>query len=231
MNKLPPVIAIDGPSASGKGTISQRVAQKLGFHYLDSGALYRIMALAALQNNVLWSYADGLVELAKSLQINFKDDEIYLNNNCVTQALRAENISHGASKVAVHPTLRQALLNLQYGFRQYPGLVADGRDMGSVVFKDARLKVFLTANVEIRAQRRYKQLTSKNLPSINLSNDNLTTDFNQILVDLRIRDERDSQRNAAPLLQTDDAFLLNTNNLSIDEAVDWVMAAYKKLDF
>ena len=219
MSKLPPVIAIDGPSASGKGTVAQRVAQRLGFHYLDSGALYRIIALAAVKNGVLWSDSSRLADLAKSLQIQFKNDEIFLSGACVTQAVRAEEISRGASEVAIHPTLRLVLLNLQHDFRQQPGLIADGRDMGSVVFKDAQLKIYLTASVEIRAERRFNQLAAKSTAA----------NFNQILYDLKIRDDRDSQRRAAPLLQTDDALLLNTNNLSVDAAVDWVIAAYNNL--
>ena len=219
MTKLVPVVAIDGPSASGKGTVAQQVALKLGFHYLDSGALYRIVAFAAVKNQVLWNDSNRLTELAKSLHIQFKNNEIFLENVCVTQAVRSEYIGRGASEVAIHPALRLALLDLQHGFRQQPGLVADGRDMGSVVFKDAQLKIYLTASVEIRAQRRLDQLTAKNL----------SAGYKQILYDLKIRDDRDSQRSAAPLLQTDDALLLNTNNLSVDAAVDWVIAAYNNL--
>ena len=219
MNKSAPVVAIDGPSASGKGTVAQQVAQKLGFHYLDSGALYRIVALAAEKKNILWHEITRLTDLAKSLHVQFKNNEIFLDGICVTQAVRSENISRGASEVAVHPELRFALLNLQHNFRLHPGLVADGRDMGSVVFKDAQLKIYLTASVEIRAQRRFDQLTAKNS----------SADLDQILYDLKIRDDRDSQRSAAPLIHTNDALLLNTDNLSIDAAVNWVIAAYKNL--
>ena len=215
-----PVIAIDGPSASGKGTVSQRVAHKLGFHYLDSGALYRIVAFAALQNKVLWNNNDGLAKLAKSLRITFKNDEIFLNDHCITNEIRAEDISRGASEIAVHPMVRLALLDIQREFKRQPGLVADGRDMGSVVFKEAQLKIYLTASVEIRALRRFNQL-SGNVQTANLD---------QILFDLKLRDTRDSQRNTAPLMQTNDALLLNTNNIDIDAAVNWVIAAYENLN-
>lgn len=212
-----PVIAIDGPSASGKGTVAQLAAEKLGFHYLDSGALYRIVAFAALQNNIAWSHAETLGKLAESLQIRFKEGEIYLNNALITEAVRSEEMSRGASEVAVHPQVRDALFALQQSFRQSPGLVADGRDMASVVFTDAKLKIFLTASVEVRAERRYKQLIGKGLAA----------DYAQILRDLQQRDLRDSQRSAAPLIQTPDALLLDTTHRTIKQAVEFVLAAYK----
>ena len=212
-----PVIAIDGPSASGKGTVAQLAAEKLGFHYLDSGALYRIVAFAALQNNIAWSHAETLGKLAESLQIRFKAGEIYLNNALITEAVRSEEMSRGASEVAVHPQVRDALFALQQSFRQSPGLVADGRDMASVVFTDAKLKIFLTASVEVRAERRYKQLIGKGLAA----------DYAQILRDLQQRDLRDSQRSAAPLIQTPDALLLDTTHRTIKQAVEFVLAAYK----
>ena len=213
-----PVIAIDGPSASGKGTVAQRVAEALGYHYLDSGALYRIVAYAAQKNDIPWSLADKLGELARTLKISFNNNEIYLNGEQVTEAVRSEEMSRGASEVAVHPPVRAALLDLQHGFRQVPGLVADGRDMASVVFADAKLKVFLTASVEIRAERRYKQLISKSLQA----------DYTQTLNDLQQRDSRDMQRSTAPLTQTKDALLLDTTRKSIEEAVQFVLSAYKK---
>ena len=149
-----PVIAIDGPSASGKGTVAQLVAEKLNFHYLDSGALYRIVAFAAYKNNIEWNDAEKLGELAKNLKIQFSQSEIYLDGDRITEAVRSEEMSRGASEVAIHPPVRNALLDLQRSFRQAPGLVGDGRDMGSVIFKDAVLKIFLTASVQIRAERR-----------------------------------------------------------------------------
>lgn len=214
-----PVIAIDGPSASGKGTVAQLVAEKLGFHYLDSGALYRIVAFAAQQNNIAWSNAGALGKLAESLNIEFRQGEIYLDNALVTEAVRSEEMSRGASEVAVHPQVRDALFALQQSFRQLPGLVADGRDMASVVFSDAKLKIFLTASVEVRTERRYKQLIGKGLAA----------DYAQILRDLQQRDLRDSQRSAAPLIQTPDAVLLDTTHRTIDQAVEFVLAAYKNI--
>ena len=213
-----PVIAIDGPSASGKGTVAQLVAQALGFHYLDSGALYRIVALAAYQQNMSWSNADALGELAKTLKIEFKNGEIYLDGNCITEAVRTEQMSRGASEVAVHTQVRAALLGLQSNFRQAPGLVGDGRDIASVIFTDAKLKIFLTASVEVRAERRYQQLINKGMQA----------NLQQILADLQQRDLRDSARSASPLVQTKDALLLDTSQRSIEQAVAFVIAAYKK---
>ena len=213
-----PVIAIDGPSASGKGTVAQLVAEQLGFHYLDSGALYRIVALAAKRMDIGWQGSVCLGDMAKALQIVFKDGEIYLNNSNVTEAVRSEEMSRGASEVAVHSPVRAALVNLQHSFRQTPGLVADGRDMASTIFTNAKLKIFLTASVEARAQRRYQQLINKGL----------SADYNQILADLQQRDLRDSARSASPLIQTADALLLDTTQRNIEEAVAFVIAAYKK---
>lgn len=214
-----PVIAIDGPSASGKGTVAERVAEILGYHYLDSGALYRIVAFAACKKNIAWNQSDMLGDIAETLQISFAQGEIMLDGDCITNALRSEEISRGASEVAVYPQVRKALLNLQQSFRKTPGLVADGRDMGSVVFTDATLKIFLTASVELRAERRFKQLENK---GINAS-------FDQILAHLQQRDLRDSQRSTAPLIQSSDAMLLDTTHRNIDEAVAFVLAAYEKI--
>lgn len=214
-----PVIAIDGPSASGKGTVAQLVAEHLGFHYLDSGALYRIVALAARLMDIGWQAAELLGELAATLDIQFKNGDIYLNNAIITELVRSEEMSRGASEVAVHVPVRAALLDLQHGFRKPPGLVADGRDMASVVFSDAALKVFLTASVEVRAERRYQQLKNKGVAA----------DYNQILADLQQRDLRDSARSASPLTHTPDALLLDTTQRNITQAVDFVLNAYKKL--
>lgn len=214
-----PVIAIDGPSASGKGTVAQLVAEKLGFHYLDSGALYRIVALAARRMGIDWQASDELGKLANTLQINFKNDEIYLNGDLITEAVRSEDISRGASEVAVHAPVRAALVSLQHSFRQSPGLVADGRDMASAIFSDAKLKVFLTAAVETRALRRCMQLFGKNLD----------VNYLQILADLQQRDLRDSARSASPLIQTADAMLLDTSERNVDEAVAFVLNAYKNI--
>jgi cytidylate kinase len=214
-----PVIAIDGPSASGKGTVAQLVADKLGFHYLDSGALYRIVALAAQQQKIYWGNAEALGALATTLSIRFKESDIYLNDSIITELVRTEEIGRGASEVAVHPQVRAALLDLQRDFRKPPGLVADGRDMASVVFTDAELKIFLTATVEVRAERRYKQLKNKGL----------NADYDNILADLQQRDLRDSARSASPLIQMPTALLLDTTQRDIQQAVDFVLTAYKNL--
>lgn len=213
-----PVIAIDGPSASGKGTVAQRVADKLGFHYLDSGALYRIVAYAGKQYNTAWNQGETLAEMAAKLEIRFEDGQIYLNGNIITEEVRSEEISRGASEVAVHPAVRTALLALQHSFRQAPGLVADGRDMATVVFPDAIAKVYLTASAEVRAERRYKQLMEKEIHA----------NLQDILQDLRNRDTRDQQRATAPLQKTDDAMLLVTDQLSIDQAVEKVLQHYRQ---
>jgi cytidylate kinase len=211
------VIAIDGPSASGKGTVALLVAENLGFHYLDSGALYRIIALAAKRANIGWQASDKLAEMAKKLHIKFENEKVLLDGDDISEDIRTEEMGRGASEVAVHQPVRAALLDLQHSFRQMPGLVADGRDMASVVFTDARLKIFLTASVEIRAERRYKQLTGKGL----------SANYDQILADLQQRDSRDKARSASPLTQTEDAILLDTSNKNIEEAVQFVLEAYK----
>lgn len=212
-----PVIAIDGPSASGKGTVAQLVASTLGFHYLDSGAIYRIVALAAQQYGIGWQNAQALTSLTGSLDIRFQHDTIWLNGSEVSAEIRTENIGSGASQVAVHPELRKALVALQQRFLQVPGLVADGRDMGTIIFPQASLKIFLTASVEIRAERRYKQLKEKGLHA-NLAD---------ILKDLQERDTRDLQRQAAPLQQAEGAVLLTTDQMTIAQAVDFVLAQYQ----
>lgn len=215
---LIPVIAIDGPSASGKGSVAELVAEALGFHYLDSGAIYRIVAYASQHQGIAWSNQQAIAELASQLHIGFSHGNILLNGNNITAEVRSEEMGRGASEVAVHPAVRNALLDLQKNFRQSPGLVGDGRDMASVVFPDAVLKIFLTADVEIRAQRRYQQLLNRGV----------SADYANILNDLRERDLRDSQRSAAPLRQMPDALLLDTSNRSIQQAVDFVLDAYQK---
>lgn len=212
-----PVIAIDGPSASGKGSVAERVAESLGYHYLDSGALYRIVALAAQHQGIAWDDADALGAMVPTLSIVFENGEVYLNDQVVTDAIRSPAMSNGASQVAVHPSVRSALLTLQHHFRQAPGLVADGRDMASVVFTDALLKIFLTANVEERANRRYKQLLGRGVDA----------NYEKILADLKVRDERDCNRSSAPLKQLPDAILLDTDDKNIEEAVAFVLKAYK----
>ena len=211
-----PVIAIDGPSASGKGTIAQQVARRLGFHYLDSGVLYRLVALAALESNIDPEDESALARIAETMDIRFEGNDVYLNQRVVTDAIRSEAVSACASRVATLPGVRRALLERQRAFRRPPGLVADGRDMGSVVFPDAVLKIYLTANAEQRASRRYKQLIDKGMDA------NITT----LLQDIRERDERDSVRAAAPMQQSNDATVLDTTGLTIDAAVEQVLARY-----
>ena len=208
-----PVIAIDGPSASGKGTVAARVAAALGFSYLDSGALYRLTALAAKRAGVSWTDEVAVAAIAAALDVEFSETDIRLDGQSVGEAIRSEEISSGASQVAALPAVREALLFRQRAFNTAPGLVGDGRDMGSVVFPQAPLKVFLTASAEARAERRYKQLIEKGF-SANLPH---------LLLDLRQRDDRDSRRSVAPLRQEVDARLLDTTDLTIEQAVNQVL--------
>jgi len=208
-----PVIAIDGPSASGKGTVAARVAAALGWNYLDSGALYRLTALASRRAGVAWTDEAGVAAIAAGLDVVFGEDSIRLAGEEVGEAIRLEEISSGASQVATLPAVRTALLFRQRVFRQTPGLVADGRDMASVVFPDAQTKVFLTASVEVRAERRHKQLIEKGIAA----------SISPLLLDLRERDARDSQRSVAPLQQNKGAHLLDTTNRTIAEAVAQVL--------
>jgi len=214
-----PVIAIDGPSASGKGTVAQLVAARLGYHYLDSGALYRLLAFAAQRDRIQLTDESGLAELAERMEIRFEGNRIFLDGIPVGDELRGEQCAASASIVAALPRVRTALLNKQHAFRRAPGLVADGRDMGSVVFPDAVLKIFLTASAEARAGRRYKQLMEKGIDA----------NIAALLLDIRVRDERDTQRNASPLQQAPGASLLDTTALSIDEAVHDIEQAARKM--
>lgn len=213
MSHSPPVIAIDGPTASGKGTIAQRVAEKLGFHYLDSGALYRLLAWLAARRGVESTREAELAVLAEAMLPLFRSGRIELDGADVTDAIRTENISRAASQVAVYPLVRSALLQLQRRCRAAPGLVADGRDMGTVVFPDAALKIFLTASVAARAERRYKQLMEKGI----------STNITDLSRDLEARDRRDTGRSAAPLKPAEDAYRLDSSGLSIDEVVAQVL--------
>lgn len=211
-----PVIAIDGPTASGKGTVAHRVADKLGFHYLDSGALYRLTALSALRRGTDLRDEHALAKLAEHLPCHFANGEILLAQENVTEHIRAEEVGNTASKIAVLPTVRQALVSLQLGFRKTPGLVADGRDMGTVIFPHAQLKVFLTASVEARAQRRYKQLIDKGF----------SANMEDLLMDLQARDERDTHRAIAPLVPAEGAHVLDTSEMTADDAVETVLKWY-----
>jgi len=212
-----PVIAIDGPTASGKGTVAQRVARELGFHYLDSGALYRIVGLASQKQSIDLTDHDGLGEFTRGLKIVFDQDRVLLGNEDVSEAIRSEEMGQRASTVGAIPSVRHALLSLQKSFLLAPGLVADGRDMGSVIFPEAVLKVFLTAKVEIRAERRYKQLIAKGI-SANI--ENLTRDLIE-------RDQRDTQRTDAPLVQCEGALLLDTTDQSVDQATHQILEWYQ----
>lgn len=212
-----PVVTIDGPAASGKGTIASAVAARLGFHYLDSGALYRLVALKALRAGTALTDAPALAVLAAGLDVHFAADAITLDGQEVTAAIREEAVSAGASQVAVHPPVRAALIERQRAFRRAPGLVADGRDMGTVVFPDATVKIFLTASADERARRRHKQLIAKGL-SVTLES---------LLRDIRERDARDAGRAAAPLVPAADAVLLDTTHLTIDEATARVLELFR----
>jgi cytidylate kinase len=206
-----PVIAIDGPSASGKGTIAKRVAQRLGFHYLESGALYRLIALIALRRQLTAEAA--IAEAAEEMDLVFQEDEILLEDQDVSEQIRHEVVGNRASEIAPLPRVRQALLKRQRAFRQPPGLVADGRDMATVVFPDAALKIFLTATPEVRARRRYKQLIEKGIAA------NLAA----LSRDLAERDRRDATRAVAPLVPAHDSQVLDSSALSIEEVVERIL--------
>ncbi len=213
----PPVIAIDGPSASGKGTVAWQVAQELGFHYLDSGSLYRLVALSALRSLTGLDDKPRLATLAGALAVRFEAAEIFLGGERVTEAIRTEECSLAASRVAAWPGVRQALLSRQHAFCRPPGLVAEGRDMGSVVFPDAALKIFLTASPEARAERRHKQLNDKGIAAT----------LPGLLQDLRERDARDAARSVAPLKQSPGALLLDTTSSSAAQAAARIVGWYR----
>jgi 3-phosphoshikimate 1-carboxyvinyltransferase len=214
-----PVIAIDGPTASGKGTVAQRVAGALGWHYLDSGALYRLVALAAIRSGLGLEASDEpvLAAQAAGLAAEFRGDRILLAGDDVTEAIRAEAVGGAASRIAVMPAVREALVARQRGFRRAPGLVADGRDMGTVIFPDSRLKIFLTASAEARAERRHKQLIEKGFSAM----------LDDLLRDLKERDHRDATRDIAPLVPAEDALTIDCTSLDIDETVERVLAAWR----
>ncbi|WP_423196351.1 MULTISPECIES: (d)CMP kinase [unclassified Cupriavidus] len=207
------VITIDGPTASGKGTVAHKVADAVGFHLLDSGALYRLVALASARAGVDPQDAAALAGMAARLDVKFGPDRVWLAGEEVSQAIRAEAVGNRASAIAVHQPVRDALTQLQRDFRKLPGLVADGRDMGTVIFPDARLKVFLTASVEARARRRYKQLIDKGI----------SANIEDLLRDLEARDARDRTRTAAPLRPAEDAKLLDTSEMTVEQAVSQVL--------
>ncbi len=211
-----PVITIDGPTASGKGTVAQRVAEALHFHYLDSGALYRLTALSALRARVALDDEPALAQTAAGMRPSFRDGNVLLDDADVSTDIRAEEVGNAASKIAALPAVRRALVDLQLRFRQAPGLIADGRDMGTVIFPDACLKVFLTASAEARAERRHKQLIDKGF----------SANINDLLKDLNERDARDANRAVAPLKPAEGAYLLDTSNLTVNQAVEQVLGWY-----
>jgi cytidylate kinase len=210
-----PVIAIDGPSGSGKGTISALVAARLGWHLLDSGALYRIVAFVALERGLDLGDAEALAAAARGLSLRFEGDRVWVDGVERTAGIRTETVSEASSRVAALQPVRDAVLVVQRAQRRPPGLVADGRDMGTVVFPDAPLKVFLDASPEVRAERRYNQLKNKGL-SVSLAG---------LLASIRERDERDRGRAIAPLRPASDALLIDSTTLSIDEVLERVLEA------
>ncbi len=220
----PIIITIDGPGGSGKGTIARLTASSLGFHVLDSGALYRLTALAAQNRQVDLADSAAVAKIAETLDVEFvsgecqKSSKIILDGHEVTHALRTEQAGEAASKVAAIPLVRQALLKRQRDFAVAPGLVADGRDMGTVVFSEALLKIYLTASVQIRAERRYKELKEKG-ESVSLP---------QLFDEIKARDDRDMGRSVAPLKPADDAVIIDSSRLSIEEVLDLVLGEYHK---
>jgi CMP/dCMP kinase len=210
------VIAIDGPSASGKGAVASRVAERLGFHYLESGALYRVLALIALRTGE--GGEPGLALAATTMPLRFQAGKILLSEQDISEEIRSEACGNKASEVARIPGVRQALMTRQRAFRQPPGLVADGRDMGTIVFPDAALKIFLTASPEVRAERRYKQLIDKGIPA----------NLRSLSRDLAERDERDRKRSVAPLVPAPDSQVLDSSALSIDQVVERVLGWWRE---
>jgi CMP/dCMP kinase len=216
---LIPILTIDGPSGSGKGTISQQVARRLGWHYLDSGAIYRAVGLAAAWESIDLSDPEAVAACASRTEIRFETTEegdlhVFVNGKDATRQLRTETAGAAASAIAAHPPVREALLGLQKRFKKLPGLVADGRDMGTVIFPEAQHKIFLTASAEERAKRRYKQLKEKGV-SVNLDS---------LLHEIAARDERDAGRAVAPLKPADTAIILDTTGMPITEVIERVLA-------
>lgn len=212
------VIAIDGPSGAGKGTLSQLVAKHLGYHLLDSGALYRLVALSAIKQAADIQDEQAIADIASRLQVKFDvtgdTTRIVLAGEDVTDAIRHENVSMSASVVAAYPQVRAALLQRQKDFAQAPGLVADGRDMGTTVFPQAQVKVFLTASAEARAERRYKQLIQKGV----------VVDMAELVKDIKDRDDRDTNRATSPLKPADDALVLDSTSLTIEQVLNAILA-------
>jgi cytidylate kinase len=208
-----PVITVDGPSGSGKGTLAQRIAEALDWHLLDSGAIYRVLGLMVERAGISGENTDKITEMAKSMPLSFSRGKVLLDDEDVSPIIRTETIGNAASKVAAIPRVREALLAWQRNYAKSPGLVADGRDMGTVVFPQAELKIFLTASAEERAQRRYKQLKEKGL-SVNLA---------RLTEEIRERDERDRKRAVAPLVAAESAYQLDSTAMTIDEVYEQAM--------
>ncbi|MFC0444927.1 (d)CMP kinase [Pseudidiomarina halophila] len=219
MTESIPVITIDGPGGAGKGTVSRILADQLGWHLLDSGAIYRVLALAALHHDFAPDDEESLVALASNLDVKFEVENekslthIILEGEDVTMSIRTEAVGNMASKIAALPRVREALLRRQRAFRELPGLIADGRDMGTVVFPNAAAKVFLTATAEERADRRHKQLLEKGF----------TAKIDQLIAEIKERDERDMNRSVAPLKAAEDSLYVDSTDLSIDEVVDQIL--------
>ena len=224
MNESAPVITVDGPSGTGKGTLSHLLAQHLSWHLLDSGAMYRVLGIAALDGDVDFDDGIALAELAMELDVGFSSDEltgtpvIELNGASVNERIREHAISEAASRVAAHGPVRTALLDLQRQFRRNPGLVADGRDMGATVFPDAVLKIYLTASAEVRAERRHKQLKNKEDDG----------SLRALLNDIKKRDERDMTRAASPMRPADDAVLIDSSKMSVDQVFSQMLEEVSK---
>jgi cytidylate kinase len=219
MQESIPVITIDGPSGAGKGTVSRLVAEQLGWQLLDSGAIYRVLAVALIHHNIEVTEEEPLIPIAAHLDVQFKiteegESKVILEGEDVTNSIRTEEVGELASKVAAFPRIREALLRRQRAFRVEPGLVADGRDMGTVVFTDAPVKVFLTASAEERAQRRFKQLKEKGFD----------VKIGRLLDDIRQRDERDQNRKVAPLVPAEGALTIDSTELSISEVVNRILS-------
>ena len=211
-----PVVTIDGPTASGKGTVTRQVASALGFHVLDSGALYRLTAWSALDHNVDPNDIEKVADLARRMQVRFSGQQVFLDGVDVTEPIRQEHVGNLASRLAPQSALRESLLDRQREFQQPPGLVADGRDMGTIVFPDAQLKIFLTAQAPARAIRRCEQMRQRGL----------NPDEQAVLLDLQKRDERDTNRSVAPLLPAEDAHQIDSSELSIDETVQQILSLW-----
>lgn len=211
-----PVITVDGPSGTGKGTVSAILCKNLGFNFLDSGALYRLLALASKNHELAPDQYAELTDLAANLDVKFLSGEIFLESQKVTDLIRTEECGNLASKIAVIPEVRQALVARQHAFKQPPGLVADGRDMGTVIFPDAQLKIFLTASAEVRAERRYNQLKQKEIGA----------KLADLFLEIKERDARDSSRAVSPLKPADDAIIIDTSAMNVDDVVAKVLQAW-----